>query len=146
MKINLALSVLLGSLSFATYTAAAPQKPLLSAEERAAQEKENMKMLAEMGLPLPGSGIKLVPRTVFGRSDEEMKQAEQERAEIQTQGYINKYTSRPKELLNLHDDVKKDLRLFAANAKNPRYTGISPTVKDLKLAFDLNRSTNKKVL
>lgn len=146
MNTKIALSIILGSFSFATGTWAAPEKPLLSSEERLAQEKENMTMLAEMGLPLPGSGIKLVPRAVLGRSDEEMKQAEQERSQMQEQGYINKYTSRPKELLNLHNEVKREIRLFAANARNPRYTGISPSVKDLKLAFDFKSVNEQKAV
>ena len=36
----------------------------LTPQERAEQEIENMKLLAQMGLPLPGSGIKIVPRTM----------------------------------------------------------------------------------
>jgi hypothetical protein len=106
-------------------------------KRRKEQEEINMKMLAELGLPLPGSGIKLSPRVALGGTEAQLKQAQLEQEEMANQGYISKYTTRPKELLNINNEIKKQNRLFAASVSNSQFTGIRPDVKNLKLAFKL---------
>lgn len=83
----------------------------LTSEEKAAQEKENMKILEQMGLPLPGSGIKLVPRAMLGLTPEEIAQGDKEMAEFKEKGYVNKYINRPRELLSITQAmVKKEIK------------------------------------
>lgn len=83
----------------------------LTSEEKAAQEKKNMKILEQMGLPLPGSGIKLVPRAMLGLTPEEIAQGDKEMAEFKEKGYVNKYINRPRELLSITQaKVKKEIK------------------------------------
>lgn len=119
----------------------------LTSEEKVAQEKENMKMLAQMGLPLRGSGIKVVPRAMLGLTPEEMAQGDKEMAEFKDKGYVNKYINRPRELLSMTPTmVKKELRA-SANKDSEGYTGLSASVNQMKLAFvfpSLNQNQSLK--
>lgn len=107
----------------------------LTPEERAEAEKENMKMLDQMGLPLPGSGIKVVPRTMLGLTPEEIAQGDKEMTEFKEKGYVNKYINRPRELLAMTPaKVKKEIRANTNN-ESDGYTGLSSNVNEIKLAF-----------
>lgn len=121
----------------------------LSQEEKAIQEKENMKILAEMGLPLPGSGIKLVPRTLLGLTSEELLLAEREIKEYKERGYINRDLTRVRELLSInHQLVLKELNKRAA-IKSETYTGLSSDITKIKLAFNfpvLDKSRHLKLV
>ena len=118
----------------------------LTSEEKAAQEKENMKMLAKMGLPLPGSGIKVVPRAMLGLTPEEIAQGDKEMAEFKDTGYVNKYINRPRELLSMTPTmVKKELKA-SANKESEGYTGLSADVNQMKLAFSFPSLSQKKFL
>ena len=124
-------------LGFCTFIASAERThiPLNEEAQREADEARNIKMLAELGLPAPGSGIKIVPRAALNLTEEQLKQTQIERDEIARQGYINKYTTRPRELLNMRKEFKKEMLLFHAKKQSVHYSGISPSVKDLTLAF-----------
>ena len=119
----------------------------LTSEEKAAQEKENMKMLAQMGLPLPGSGIKVVPRAMLGLTSEEISQGDKEMAEFKDKGFINKYINRPRELLSMTPlMVKKDL-VANTDKESEGYTGLSASINRMKLAFvfpSLNQNKSLK--
>jgi hypothetical protein len=118
----------------------------LTPEERAEAEKENMKMLAQMGLPLPGSGIKVVPRAMLGLTPEEIAQGDKEMAEFKEKGYVNKYINRPRELLSMTPSmVKKELRT-SVNKKSDGYTGLSADVSQMKLAFTFPSLNKNKSL
>ena len=118
----------------------------LTSEEKTMQEKENMKMLAQMGLPLPGSGIKIVPRAMLGLTSEEIAQGDKEMAEFKDKGYVSKYINRHRELLSMTPTmVKKEL---SANAKKESegYTGLRASINQMKLAFAFpSLSQNKSV-
>lgn len=118
----------------------------LTPEEKETQEKENMKMLAQMGLPLPGSGIKIVPRSMLGLTPEEIAQGDKEMIEFKEKGYVNKYINRPRELLSMTPTlVKKELKANA-NKESNGYTGLSPNVSQMKLAFTFPSLTKNKSL
>ena len=118
----------------------------LTSEEKAAQEKENMKMLAQMGLPLPGSGIKVVPRSMLGLTPEEMAQGDKEMAEFKDKGYVSKYINRPRELLSMTPTmVKKELKA-SSNKESEGYTGLSTDVNQMKLAFSFPSLSQNKFL
>lgn len=116
-------------------------------EEKIAQEKENMKMLAALGLPLPGSGINLVPRTSLNLSPEEISQGDKEMAEFREKGYVNKYINRPSELLALTPNkVKKEIGA-SINKNSDSYTGLSANINQIKLGFKFpSLSKNKRFL
>lgn len=115
-------------------------------EERAAQEKENMRMLEELGLPLPGSGIKIVPRAMLNLSPEAMQKGEKELAEFKEKGYVDKYINRPLELLAITKrSVKKAVQTLNGKPSN-RYTGFVKNVSDLKLGFTFPTLTQNKSL
>lgn len=100
--------------------------------DRELQEKENMKMLAAMGLPLPGSGIHVVPRASLDLSEEALKKGAEEEEQMKTRGYIPSYTEYPKELLNFHLKVKeiKEGELLPDTS-----TKLRRTVAEIKLGF-----------
>ncbi len=107
----------------------------LTADERAAQEIENMKMLDKMGLPLPGSGIKVVPRSMMNLSPEVIQQGDKEMAEFKEKGYVNKYINRPRELLSMNESLVKKELMKSAGKTNDRSTGLSRDLNQIKLAF-----------
>jgi hypothetical protein len=121
----------------------------LTPEERAEAEKKNMKMLAQMGLPLPGSGIKVVPRAMLGLTPEEITQGDKEMAEFREKGYVNKYINRPRELLSVTPAlVRKELKASVA-PPGKEYTGLSANVSQMKLAFvfpSLNKNKSLKAI
>lgn len=107
----------------------------LSADEKEAQEQENMKMLADMGLPLPGSGIKIVPRSSMNLSKEQLEMGAKEEEEIKSNGYVKKYINRPQELLNFQQIAKNSL-MKESGTTGEADTGLKRAVSDVKLAFD----------
>lgn len=100
--------------------------------DRELQEQENLKMLAAMGLPLPGSGIHIVPRATLDLSPEALKKGAIEEQEMKTRGYIPSYTERPKELLNFHLQVKD---IQDGKALPDTSTKLRRTVGEIKLGF-----------
>lgn len=137
MKKNI-ICVALIALSSATFA--------LTPEEKAEAEKENMKMLAQMGLPLPGSGIKVVPRSMLGLTPEEIAQGDKEMAEFKDKGFVNKYINRPRELLAITPTkVKRELKA-SVSKENDSYTGLSANVNQMKLAFTFPSLNKNKSL
>ena len=136
MKIILSALIALSATAFA-----------LTPEERAEAEKENMKILAQMGLPLPGSGIRVVPRTMLGLTPEEIAQGDKEMAEFKEKGYVNKYINRPRELLSMTPTRVKNELKTSVNKESDGYTGLSANVSQMKLAFtfpSLNKNKSLK--
>ncbi len=118
----------------------------LTPEEKAAQEIENMKILSQMGLPLPGSGIKLVPRSRLNLSPEEIQQGDKEMVEFREKGYVNKFINRPRELLRMNEAfVKKEL-MKSAGKTNDTSTDLSSDVNEIKLAFKFPSISKNKML
>lgn len=106
----------------------------ISDEDKAKQEKENMKMLAEMGLPLPGSGIKIIPRAMMNLSEDTLHKGQQEQEEIKEKGYVELYIAKARELLNFEKEIKRDA--FPAEKMTDQSTLPRKNPKDIKLAFD----------
>lgn len=102
--------------------------------EREYQEKENMKILADLGLPLPNSGITIAPRASYKESKKYLEQAANADKQRQTIGYINVNTEQPKELIGIQQIIKKNKKqshvLDSENSTNMR-----ENLSDLKLAF-----------
>lgn len=107
----------------------------LSPQERAAAEQDNMKMLAEMGLPLPGSGIRVVPRAMLGLPPEVITQGDKEIAEFHEKGYVNKYINRPQELLKMTPSMVKNELRESLHKNRDEYTGLKANTNSMRLAF-----------
>ncbi len=97
-------------------------------------KEERMKILSELGLPLPDSGIKLVPRSSFGLNADEIKQGIHEEEEMKTKGYIEAITSRPKELIYFKEHAKSEMQQYK-NVSRETSTHIRASINDLKLGF-----------
>lgn len=120
----------------------------LYASEKDAFSEENMEILTELGLPLPGSGIQLVPRAVFNLTQEELNSGLAEEQEMKTKGYIEEYSVRPQELINFQQHANLQFKAFIGN-DNQNSTHIRSSLKELKLGFNykpLPNSVVKKVI
>lgn len=102
--------------------------------ERESQEKENMKMLANLGLPLPNTGIIIAPRASYNKSKKYLEQAANADKQRQTMGYINVNTEQPKELLSIQQVINKNQKQFHL-VDSEKSTDIRSNITDLKLAF-----------
>ena len=121
------------ALSLLSMTAFAANQ-LTPAQEKL-EEAKRMKVLSELGLPLPGSGIKLVPRSTLGLSEEQLTKGAKAEEEMKTLGYAVVDTNRPQELLNFHNYSKTQFKLYAGNERVTS-THLRQNIEDLKLAFD----------
>jgi len=137
MKLKLPAALLLSSLSL---TACA-----FTPSERAEQIKANERILAELGLPLPGSGIQIVPRSQLGMPDELLKQGLDEIKQRKAFGYAEKYDSYIPELLAMKKTAPQDIKLYSVNQRDES-THLRKSVRDLKLAFKFpNKDTIGKL-
>ncbi|MEI6096061.1 MAG: hypothetical protein WCR08_11505 [Gammaproteobacteria bacterium] len=107
-------------------------------------EQARMKMLADLGLPLPGSGIKLVPRSKLNLSKEQLALGKKAEEEMNTLGYAIDNSDRPKELLNMRHEAKSHFRIQSAKAMSDTNTGLRPKVENLKLAFKFKGVSQSK--
>lgn len=108
--------------------------PLIGFSGTSDLKEEHMKILSELGLPLPGSGIKLVPRAIFGDTEEELKKGLLEEKQMKENGYIEENTSRPMELIHFKDHAKFQMKQYANDSRNAS-THIRESSDNIKLAF-----------
>lgn len=114
----------------------------LTAERIAEAHAENMKILAELGLPAFNSGIQIVPRSQLGMPDEILKAGQEEAKQREALGYAEKEEPYVAELLAMIKTAPHDIKLYASN-QNEGSTHLRKNVKDLKLAFKFpGTSTN----
>lgn len=127
MKLKkLSAALLLSSLSL---TACA-----ITPAERAEQIAFNEQTLAELGLPLPRSGIQIVPRSQLGMPDELLKQGLAEIKQREELGYAKSDDPYIAELLAMKKTASHDIKLYANN-QDAESTHLRKSVEDLKLAF-----------
>ena len=112
---------------------------------RAEARKKAMKLLEEMGLPLPSSGINIVPRSQLDLSDDILEAGQRESKQRETLGYVEKNTSYPSELLDMTTMSPVYIK-SAANNFNEHGTHMRKNIKDLKLAFKFKGVTNDRLL
>lgn len=134
MKLKLPAALLLSSLSL---TACA-----FTPAELAQQVKENEQILAELGLPLPRSGIQIVPRSQLGLPEDYVKQGLAEIKQRKALGYLEKDEPYIAELLAMKKTASHDIKMYANN-QNDASTHLRKNVKDLKLAFKFPGSDDK---
>jgi hypothetical protein len=123
------------ALSLLSITAFAANQ--LTPDQEKIEEQKRMKVLSDLGLPLPGSGIKLVPRSMLNLSEDQLKKGAKAEEEMKTLGYAVLDTNRPLELLNFHSYSKTQFKLYAGNDRATS-THLRQQIKDLKLAFKFN--------
>lgn len=97
-------------------------------------EAMRMKMLSDLGLPLPGSGIKIVPRAQLHLSEEQIALGKRAEEEMRTLGYAINSSDYPKELLNIRRQLRPRHTLQTAPLSDES-TELRPKIQDLKLAF-----------
>lgn len=95
---------------------------------------ERMKILSDLGLPLPDSGIKLVPRSTFGLTEEEMKIGLFEQEQMKNQGYIEDKSPRAMELIHFKQHAQLQLKQYV-NVSNESSSHLRGSIKDIKLGF-----------
>lgn len=132
------IGILIASISLAA-TALTP-------DERMQVEKDNLKLLEELGLPLPGSGIKIVPRAMLGMDSAQIEAGNRARAEFNEKGYVEKFINYPAQLLSISPEkVKKELKSVRYPVSK-EYSGLSENISKLKLAFDFPSLKNNRNL
>ncbi|MCR9191611.1 MAG: hypothetical protein NXI01_03015 [Gammaproteobacteria bacterium] len=119
-------------------------KPPVNDQEKT-DEQKRMKILSDLGLPLPGSGIKLVPRAKLHLSEVQLALGKKAEEEMKTLGYAIEVSEHPKELLNMRDKAKVNFKLNASPS-NDSDTGLRPNIQNLKLAFKFTGITQHKGL
>lgn len=113
--------------------------------ERAEQIAFNEQVLTELGLPLPRSGIQIVPRSQLGTPDALLKQGLAEIKQRKELGYAEKDDPYIAELLAMKKTAPHDIKLYSSN-QNDESTHLRKSVKDLKLAFKFpGTGTNGKL-
>ena len=110
--------------------------------ERAEQIKANEQILAELGLPLPNSGIQIVPRSQLNLPEEYLKQGLAEIKQRKELGYVEKDDPYITELLAMKKTAANDINLYASNL-NSESTHLRKSVHDLKLAFEFPGAESK---
>lgn len=103
-------------------------------EQEKAEEKRRMQALEELGLPLPGSGIKIVPRATFGMSAEQLARGQKAEEERKRLGYSLTDNCRAEELLHFKTTVKADMKAYSGS-QSDLSTHLRKNIKDLKLGF-----------
>ena len=95
---------------------------------------ERMAMLAEMGLALPDSGIKLVPRSTFNLTEEETRIGMDEEEQMKSKGYVEEDNTRPMELINFKAHAKSEYAQYSGISQD-KSTHLRREIKELKLGF-----------
>lgn len=98
-------------------------------------EANRMAYLESVGLPLPDSGIKIIPRSVMDLPKDILEKGAIEEQQMLTQGYINKDTSRPLELLNFKSHAR--MQFLSQPIMGETSTGLRHSLKELHLGFKL---------
>lgn len=93
------------------------------------------KILAELGLPAPHSGIQIVPRALMPIPNEILKEGKKEESQLMSMGYINKETTRPQELMAYESSAKIKIDLYKDDLR-PQSTHLRAKIDDLQLAFE----------
>lgn len=93
-----------------------------------------MKFLADAGVVLPDSGIKLVPRSILNLPEEVIKKGDLAKEQMKNQGYANEEISRPMELLNFKSHAATEYKNNEGNIRSSS-THIRHNIQDLKLGF-----------
>lgn len=97
--------------------------------------EKDKQFLASLGLPLPDSGIHIVPRSVMGLPDEIIEKGDIEKAQMNNRGYAIDNSYRPRELLNFNKHAEIQFKMYKDVTRDSS-THIRQSSKDLKLAFE----------
>lgn len=109
----------------------------LTTEERAQEEIENMKILAEKGLPLPDSGIQIVPRHSLKMNKETLARGKRDSSQIKKIGYVSTYNKQAQELLGFKTMVHSK-KLLSTTRLPPTSTALRSSVRAIPLGFEYN--------
>ncbi len=108
--------------------------PLTTFAGNHAPDEQDKAFLASIGLPLPDSGIHIVPRSAMILSEEINEKGNKAKEQMEKQGYADDDSFRPQELLTFNKHAEMQFRMYKDNARDSN-THIRQYSKDLKLAF-----------
>lgn len=97
--------------------------------------ESHKKILEEMGLPLPGSGIKLVPRATMGLPADILERGKKDEKQLSRLGYVVDKSPRAQELLTFKEHAAVQFNLYADNNRE-QSTHLRQSINDLRLGFD----------
>jgi hypothetical protein len=96
-------------------------------------KSQELALIAE-GLPVPGSGITVVPRSQLHLSKKEEDYFAARSAQQLQKGFISEYNTRAKELLSLHQTIQYHYEKYK-NDTNPYSTSLKHTIAEIPMAY-----------
>lgn len=108
--------------------------PLTSFAISHVPSERDKEFLAELGLPLPDSGVHIVPRAVMDLPAEIIKKGDIAKSQMESQGYSDEDSYRPRELLNFKRHAEMQFKMYKDDNRDSS-THIRQSAKELKLAF-----------
>lgn len=104
--------------------------------------EQELGLLAE-GLPVPGTGVTIVPRQEMKLSSEEINQFSHLKAEKEKQGYLKEYNARAKELLELTLTIPQH---YKKQDRSDFYsTDIKKTIDEIPMAYPFTAVPQREV-
>lgn len=103
-------------------------------KSREGQEKENLSMLAALGLPLPGSGIHLISSQAMKGPKEIQSKNSRMFFEQKKNGYVKEETPRAQQLLEFRNTAPYQYKKYEENHE-PWSTHLRHSIADLKMAY-----------
>ena len=79
----------------------------VTAEQKEAMLQANIKVLEKQGLPIPGSGVQVVPSSQIKMPEWQRKKFLMDYQEQKSKGYVNKASMRAHELIHIEAQIKK---------------------------------------
>jgi hypothetical protein len=108
--------------------------PIMAHTDMNSLKEERMRILSELGLPLPDSGIQLVPRALLNLPKEVLEKGAREEEQMNKQGYVEEEIQYPKELMNIRAHAQLEFDYFA-KGNSDTSTHIRRHAEDLKTGF-----------
>lgn len=97
-------------------------------------KEERMRILSELGLPLPDSGIKIIPRAQLDLPKSLLEEGKREEKEMKEKGYAHSLSSRPQELLNFKYHAQDEFKKYK-NSQSDTATHIRHSLDELKISY-----------
>ncbi len=97
-------------------------------------DENDKAFLASIGLPLPDSGIHIVPRSTMNLPEDIIEKGNKVKMQMENQGYAEDDSFRPQELLTFKKHAEMQFKMYKDDRRDSS-THIRQYSKELKLAF-----------